>query len=403
MAKIALVCNMNNNFFAVTRFLRDEGLYAHLFLLSNEMEHFLPEADTYDLKHLKFTHKLSFGNPYWFLDEIKKVDLFYRDEINRLKEFDFIIACGSALGFLCYFGIHTDIFVPYGSDILELPFFVDSANPNHRQHLDAFSSYQKEAIRNTSTIITTLDFMNVACYNWWIDELGCKQKIRAFEYFPFIYDKIYTPNAIPNYFGASYWLKDFANLRAESKMLIFAHCRQAWKSVNEATQKGNDRLLDAYAIFCSKFHKYNSRLVLFDYGPDVGYSKIRIKELGIENFVVWLPRMNRKDIMIGLYHCDCACDTFSIGYSMGGVIAEVLIAHKPLISYVDSSKFVGGQLYTNFNALDKEEIAYQMEQVCLYKEEYTETLNKNYFWICQRRNIVIDFIKHKITEKNESY
>lgn len=399
MFKIALIGNMNNNLFALTRFLRDNRLDAHLFLLDNEMEHFLPEADTYDLSHLQFTHRLSFGNPYWFYNEVEKVRRFYYDEIKLLKTFDFIIACGSALGFLCYFRIGVDIFIPYGSDVLEYPFFVGSANPNHRIHLDAFCSYQKEAIIGTQHIITTRDFTNVACYNFWIDSLDCADKIQAFDYFPFIYDKIYTPNVIPNFFSASYWFRDFSRLREQNGMLIFAHCRQAWKSVDAQTQKGNDKLLEAYACVVKKFRKYNPCLVLFDYGPDVGYSKNKIKDLGVEDFVTWLPKMYRKDIMVGLYFADIACDTFSIGYTMGGVIAEVLIAHKPLISYVDCAKFVGNPLYFHLNAYDKHEIVEQIEEGFLNREKFIEAFKGNYAWICQSRDMVIDYIKNAIYKK----
>lgn len=40
--KIALIDNMNNNFFAVTRYFRDLGIDAHLFLIQSESQHFTP-------------------------------------------------------------------------------------------------------------------------------------------------------------------------------------------------------------------------------------------------------------------------------------------------------------------------------------------------------------------------
>ena len=39
---------MNNGNFALTRYLRDEGVDAHLLLFDKKLEHFHPSRDTYD-------------------------------------------------------------------------------------------------------------------------------------------------------------------------------------------------------------------------------------------------------------------------------------------------------------------------------------------------------------------
>ena len=61
--KVALVGNMNNNNFALLRYLRDLGVDAHLLLFDNEIGHFVPEHDTWQLaKWQPFIHALPFGN-----------------------------------------------------------------------------------------------------------------------------------------------------------------------------------------------------------------------------------------------------------------------------------------------------------------------------------------------------
>ena len=40
--KIALIGNMNNNFFSIARYLRDRSYQADLFLI-DELDHFLPD------------------------------------------------------------------------------------------------------------------------------------------------------------------------------------------------------------------------------------------------------------------------------------------------------------------------------------------------------------------------
>ena len=63
--KIALIENMNNNHFALMRYLRDRGYDAHLFLSRGEgitsLTHFLPESDTFEIEKWEpYIHRTSF-------------------------------------------------------------------------------------------------------------------------------------------------------------------------------------------------------------------------------------------------------------------------------------------------------------------------------------------------------
>ena len=46
--KIGLIGNMNNNFFALTRYLRDAGYQAELIIVGEENAHFPPQSDSYE-------------------------------------------------------------------------------------------------------------------------------------------------------------------------------------------------------------------------------------------------------------------------------------------------------------------------------------------------------------------
>ncbi|RMG40019.1 MAG: hypothetical protein D6732_03485, partial [Methanobacteriota archaeon] len=46
--KVALIDNMNNNFFALGRYLRDLGLDVDLYEVPNALPHFRPQCDTFD-------------------------------------------------------------------------------------------------------------------------------------------------------------------------------------------------------------------------------------------------------------------------------------------------------------------------------------------------------------------
>lgn len=398
--KIALIGNMNNNFFALSRFLRDLDLKADLFLMNNEEEHFMPESDTYDLSHRDFTYKLNFGNRYWFLNEVEELGNCFLHQLQKLREYDFIIACGGSIAYLEYFNIAVDIFIPYGSDIYELPFFVPSANPNHRKHLDQFSIFQSRGIKKVKNIITTHDFYYLECYSEGFERLHCKDKVKSFYYFPFVYDDIYVPWNIVDNFCTSYWHKEFAKIRKNSDLILFSHARQAWINADKQTQKGNDVLIRAFARIVKKMNYLSPVLILYEYGPDVAFSKELIRQLNIEKFVVWMPKMNRKDIMVGLFFSDIVCDTFAIGYTMGGVIAEAIIAHKPLLSYI-KNEFLSENGFKNLNAKNVEEIVDNIENYMTHKSYYQEIINNNYRLLQSQRDEALKYIIGLIESKGK--
>ncbi|MDE7196015.1 MAG: glycosyltransferase, partial [Helicobacter sp.] len=381
MKKVALVGNMNNNFFSLIRYLRDKNIQAELFLLNNEMGHFLPECDTYDLSHRAYTHTLNFGNLYWFLNECNMIKKDFHFQIEYLKAFDYIIACGAALGFLEFFDIHVNMFIPYGGDVTILPFYVPSQNPNHREHLDAFSSYQMQAIKNVDTVITTNDFTIVDVFADGLNKLNVLKKTIGLEYFPFIYHPIYAPDNIIEYFSRSYWANEFLSIRNSTSLLIISHVRHVWKTKADiSSMKGNNLLIEAFAHICKEYHTLNPLLILFEYGNDIFESKKLIAKYGIEKFVIWMPQMNRKDIMVGLYYADLVGESFVHGNAMCGIVAESLISKTNIIKYTDLQYINGRSLYTSFNAKTWEQI---FDSICKFqtkKPHYLKIAQDNFEW-----------------------
>lgn len=73
-------------------------------------------------------------------------------------------------------------------------------------------------------------------------------------------------------------------------------------------------------------------MILFEYGPDVFASKDLIQELGIENYVHWMPTMQRKYIYEGLKRASIVFDYFHDEVvSFGGVTFEAFCCSKPVI------------------------------------------------------------------------
>src|SRR5687767_3155159 len=106
---------MNNNFFCLMRYLRDNGVEAELLLLEGEDEHFLPNADSFDGSFDKHIKKLS-----WGLNNFESIS--NSTVISDLRGYDILIGCGPVPAFLDRAGLKLNIFIPYGSDFYDLPF-----------------------------------------------------------------------------------------------------------------------------------------------------------------------------------------------------------------------------------------------------------------------------------------
>lgn len=390
--KIALIGNSNNNFFSLIRYLRDRGCDADLFLLNNEMSHFHPSADTYSLDFMKYTYRLSFGSLYWFLNEIEELKR-NMDNITFLKKYDIIFACGQSLAYLEYFNINIDFFVPYGMDIVHYPFYVESANPNHRKHLDEFCCYQNNAIRKCKAIVSTLDMLGIGGYRNAVDKLGCVQKLVAFETFPYIYQTIYKRDNIVKNFNKTYWQDDFLKIKEQSECIIFHHARHVWyKSEGDLANKGNDLFFKAFAKALKELKMLKPVVVTFEYGSHVDQTKELIKELDIQEHVVWMPLMNRKDIMVGLYYADIATGQFVIGVMGGGVQTEAIVSATPLIHYIDEAKYNLDDLYPFLQAKGVDDISNALGGYVGKKHEYDKIGIEASKWLDHRMEKAVDGI-----------
>jgi glycosyltransferase involved in cell wall biosynthesis len=76
--------------------------------------------------------------------------------------------------------------------------------------------------------------------------------------------------------------------------IFFAPARQSWRSVWEDI-KGNDKYIKAFATHIKKYP--NCKLVMVEKGIDVNLSKKLIQNLNIENFVEWIPELDKQGVV----------------------------------------------------------------------------------------------------------
>jgi len=341
--KVACIGNMNNNLCALARYFRDAGMDTHLFLLDYEHSHFHPSADMFDLAYQKYTHQLAWGHPFRFLSVSP-------DEVARdLEGYDKLVGCGTAPAFLNKIGRALDLFVPYGNDIYEYPFFQFHKNPKHLVHYLSFSSSQRDGIRKARYV--SYDETNGIHERKLAPLRLGGRRIRVPP--PCLYAPDWEPGAVLRFCHRSHWYEELAKIRAASDLVVFHHCSQRWASFRDPfLNKGNDKLVRGFAEFVGLGRAINPVLIMVEYGPDVLATKRLVSDLGIEQFVRWLPQMHRKEIRIALSLADIVAGEFGLSYVTYGVVNEGLASAKPVMHHRDDELYLGQYeaLYPMINA-----------------------------------------------------
>lgn len=379
--KVACIGNMNNNFFALVRHLRDRGIDAEL-LLFNEQGQFLPHTDTYNLEYQKYTKQLTWDYRQFFQPGLKlKI-------VEDIKKYDFIIGSYYVPAFLNLIGRKLDLFLPYGGDLYQLPFIRKKKNIpliSRKNIRSEIAIYQLNGIKESRYLFlreTDPEFESIIAQTGFSGE---RIKLDP----PIIYTNDYCKEGIDKFYHYTHWHHEFKKIRNENDLIIFHHPRHSWKyPPNKWSDKSNHILLEGY----SRFIKYNSnlksKLITLEYGPDLDFSKSLIQELGIVDYIKWFPPMYRKDIMVGISMSDLGAGQFSIGGITYGVILEYLAMNIPVMGYRDDilfSKYYDS-LYPMMNAKTPEDIEKHLENYVENKQFYKLMANDSNLWF--RENVI---------------
>lgn len=375
--KVALIDNTNNNFFNVTRYLRDKGIDAHLLLNDSLDAHFHPSADCYDLSYQEYTRQLNWGSQ-WSLYKTSKKEI-----INDLKEFDFIISCGYIPAFLEKAKLRNFIFIPYGMDLYQYPFHsfkFDLGSLYLGFKYFQVNTFQKRGIKNSRNVVCCPTNEEFSKY---FEKLKLQNKM-LFLGIPMIYTPQYNPVSIQTFFDFTHWHKEFLNIRRSYDLVIFHHSRQMWKNpINKINNKGNDILINGFADFVKNHKSINACLILLEYGVDVYESKKLISELNIEKHVKWFPLMTRKDLMIGIYYSDIVAGEFKNSWLTYGVIYESLAMAKPILHNRNDELYKNfyPELYPMIHSSSQEEVNESLSKFIDNQKKFNEIGEKGRVWL----------------------
>ena len=364
---VGLIGNMNNNHFALGRYLIDEGYKVVLFIFNNEPQHFHPQND------VLYEPKIEIKILDWRLETLSEVPI---SEIHRsVKEVDVLIGEGISPAFLNKANIRLHLFTPFGGDLYLLPFYKHRLTFRtllgrvkrlvfKRKFLfpkELFTRKQLKGIQDADLIISH--------NNEWastIEKIGATDKWKKIPV-PLVYTPEYTSKRLSDYFSKheSNVASSLSALTSNFDFLFLNHSRQYWRDhgkgvIDEHSNKGNDRLIRGFAHYLKESNK-SSCLILLEYGPDVEASKTLVEELRIENNIFWFPKLSRRDIMLIISRCNLVCNEFVNSWISGGVIFEALSMGKPLMGYRDDAKYAQLKsdyvLYPMINVRTEKEIA----------------------------------------------
>ena len=362
--KVAILGNMNNNNFALMRYLRDLNVDAKLFLFENdgilENSQFTCESDTYEIEKWEpYIYKTKIINSHFQVLGVNQLTnfllhIFYslvklcnvekhnkfkpsifgiRKYLNKtFQDYDYIISNGNAPALFYRAGIKLNFFAGYSFGIEYLncsntEYLLNSKNFIIRYYARKIKEYQycglkNVVIRNTQFGITkkTLDKFNL-------------------DYVKIDYPMVYlSKNHLT--VGERNNVKLFEKI-SQYDFKILSHSRHLWvqpSKVNfdnweEKANKHNNWLIESFNDFVLQKKDINPLLILFEYGDNVKESKELIKNLKLEENILWLSKMKRKDILSLIDNVDVVASEFYSGEGImwGGTGWETLAVGKPLI------------------------------------------------------------------------
>jgi hypothetical protein len=121
---------------------------------------------------------------------------------------------------------------------------------------------------------------------------------------------------------------------------------------------------------------------MFEYGWDFEESKKLVTQLGIDKHVLWLPTMQRKDLMVWLYFADLGIGEVANSWFSYGSVYEVLTMKKPFLGFRNDKDFEKDYpiQYPMISANTADLISEAFQDVYRNPSKYKEMGQQGYEW-----------------------
>lgn len=359
--KIGLIGNMNNNNFALLRYLLDLGADADLILMSDDgvgpLAHFAPSDDTWNFSkwqpHIKSIEApnryiSAIGGEYpwnvlfWAKHALRRTGALPRGILTRppslsrirrfLQGYDRLVGSGVAPALMEQLGLKLDVFYPYASGVewVRDPDVISVAKSGtwlKRRGTARVQAKQIAGIKKARHVISSDLGFTAAVF----DEMGVKPRLMQS---PVIYRES-APESLPAELS-----KLLQKLRGYDLRFV-SHARHRWVNTGQFDDetweskysKHNNWIISAYAGFRRRHPQMRSVLVLTEYGTDVEHTKALCQELNIAGDILWIPKAPRMHLLEIISACDVGIGEFYQTPRMiwGGTALEIMACGKPLI------------------------------------------------------------------------
>jgi glycosyltransferase involved in cell wall biosynthesis len=340
MIRIALIGNINNNFYLLAKLLDNSAKYNFTVYVNHEEPYInWPESDDpTEAMHL----------PQWVIcNNSKNRFIRYFPRLSRLKQFigqhDFYILSGEYISLAKYLEGKVIIF-PTGADLTLYPFpeLDESSKKNciEKALREIFAKNQRNGFK-AANLITFVPF---APYKNSIEKiLEVKERKLSKVALPLIIsaDKFKKINDVDK--------SSIDKKLMEVNFIVFSPSRlitiPSESRMQQGLWKNSLALIRGYSKFVnalSAIERNNVRLLLIDriYSPDIAELKTEIKKLGIENWVLWLKGptnkgFSRNELQRIYSISNVVADDFGVGW-FGGVALEGLAFQLPVINHTDT-------------------------------------------------------------------
>jgi len=403
--KIALIGNTCNNNFALLRYLRDLGHEADLYLYSNEgfsdnNPIHNPEWDTWNFKNWeRYIYRLTIPNG---LESIigapNKFKLPPRlDLIKKLfSKYEFCIGSGITPSVFWRMGRRLDIFYPYSTGI---EWVNESENSIKLRKLNYEWPF-RYFVYNTQ-ILGIKKSKHVIISSQGITSETLKNK--NINYKTLHVPQYYNNDVVPEYPPTDYLSKIISKIEC-SEFNVFSFMRQLWifrpnkysLKTWDTLNKRNNWLINGFRNFLNNSMVNNAYLFLSNWGPDVSESIELVKRLKLENFVVWMPLLPRREISYLLTRtADLGVGEFvcSSGEPWGSTGWECLATGTP---FLESVNYTADEFYKKFgynlppfmlNVQKAEDVEAHMINCYKNKAEWRERGISNKQWFDENNGI----------------
>ena len=405
--KIALIGNTCNNNFALMRYFRDLGHEADLFLYStdgllSENPIHNPEWDTWSINKWKnFIFRMEIPNGLEAV--IGRPDKFrLPPKLGHLKKlfstYDYCIGSGITPSVFWRMGKRLDIFYPYSTGIE----WVDESENKKKLRQFNFEWIFRRFVYATQIFgIKSAKFVLNSSQGYTAEVMKNKNIRFKSMHIPQYYNADSLPEVPPNQF-----LADIILRLERSEFNVFSFMRQLWVYRPDeyaletwpTLNKRNDWLIYGFRDFLNQSNAQNALLFLSSWGPDVAESKNLIERLHLNEFVVWLPILPRRDIDFLLKRAadlgvgEFVCSKAELWGSTGW---ECIATGIPFIGSVNYSQ---AEFYSKFgfnlppfllNVQKPDDVVKHMLDCLKNKNEFKKKAANNIIWFNKNNGIAL--------------